>query len=203
MSESSNENDSYFADPSSPPTRYPSSRLADEQGYIIRRLVHEDGTRPEYILPVGTAHGVWGMMKEVGRFQGEGWLSLWKGISNLCLSFSTLTAQFLARSVDFLYQRHAFGDHRTNGPERPAVDVLTNNISISSTSDLTPCRFPPNHRVDLISVGPDKNATHCSSLASPPSSIQRPDRCLLPDLAARRRTQGHLLPSTPVHPYGH
>jgi hypothetical protein len=184
MSESSNENDSYFADPSSPPTRYPSSRLADEQGYIIRRLVHEDGTRPEYVLPVGAAHGVWGMIKEVGRFGGEGWLSLWKGISNLCLPLPTLTSRFLARSVDFLHKRHAFGDHRTTGPARPAVHVPTDNISVSSTPDLAPCRFPPNHRIDHISVGPRKNATYCPSLASPPSDIQWPDRCLLPDLAA-------------------
>lgn len=40
----------------------------------------EEGTRPEFIIPVGSADGVWGMMKRVGRFRFEGWLSLWKGM---------------------------------------------------------------------------------------------------------------------------
>jgi mitochondrial fusion and transport protein UGO1 len=39
----------------------------------------EDATRPEYIIPVGSAAGVWGMIKRLGRFRGEGWLALWKG----------------------------------------------------------------------------------------------------------------------------
>lgn len=52
----------------------------DSQGYIIRRSVLEEGTRPEFIIPVGSADGVWGMMKRVGRFRFEGWLSLWKGM---------------------------------------------------------------------------------------------------------------------------
>ncbi len=53
----------------------------DEHGYVIRRSVLEEGTRPEYIIPVGSANGVWGMIKRVGRFRGEGWLALWKGIA--------------------------------------------------------------------------------------------------------------------------
>ena len=39
----------------------------------------EEGTRPEYVIPVGSASGVWGMIKRVGRFRSEGWLALWKG----------------------------------------------------------------------------------------------------------------------------
>jgi fusion and transport protein UGO1 len=53
--------------------------MSDEQGYIVRRSVLEEGTRPEYIIPVGSADGVWGMIKRIGRFRGEGWLALWKG----------------------------------------------------------------------------------------------------------------------------
>ena len=81
MSDSSNDNDSYFADPNGVPTHSPPTSRArtDEQGYIIRRSVLEEGTRPEYIIPVGSADGVWGMMKRVGRFRPEGWLALWKG----------------------------------------------------------------------------------------------------------------------------
>ncbi|KAF4623260.1 hypothetical protein D9613_001676 [Agrocybe pediades] len=76
------ENDSYFHDPNATPTsgRPPVPRArVDEQGYVIRRSVLEEGTRPEYIIPVGSADGVWGMMKRVGRFRFEGWLALWKG----------------------------------------------------------------------------------------------------------------------------
>ncbi len=39
----------------------------------------EEGTRPEYIIPVGSTNGVWSMIKRVGRFRCEGWLALWKG----------------------------------------------------------------------------------------------------------------------------
>jgi fusion and transport protein UGO1 len=53
--------------------------MSDERGYIVRRSVLEEGTRPEYIIPVGSADGVWGMIKRIGRFRGEGWLALWKG----------------------------------------------------------------------------------------------------------------------------
>ncbi|KAF7975751.1 hypothetical protein HWV62_8537 [Athelia sp. TMB] len=84
-SESSGEDDSYFADPTSgEPVRVP--RLADEQGYVMRRSVLEEGTRPEYIIPVGSADGVWGMIKRIGRFRGEGWFALWKGLLTFCVN---------------------------------------------------------------------------------------------------------------------
>lgn len=76
------ENDSYFADPSSsdalPPGAGP-RRLSDDRGYVVRQSVMEEGTIPEYVIPVGSADGTWGMMKRLGRFRPEGWLSLWKG----------------------------------------------------------------------------------------------------------------------------
>lgn len=72
------ETESYFADPSSG-ERVPVPRLSDEEGYVLRRSVLEEGTRPEYVIPVGSANGVWGMIKRIGRFRGEGWLALWKG----------------------------------------------------------------------------------------------------------------------------
>lgn len=45
----------------------------------MRRSAHEEGARTEYIIPVGSADGVWGMIKRIGRFRGEGWFGLWKG----------------------------------------------------------------------------------------------------------------------------
>ena len=86
MSETSNENDydeeSYFADlrtAGEEPDTAPPPRPSDERGYIIRQSILEDGTIPRYIIPVGSASGTWGMMKCLGRFEPEGWLSLWKG----------------------------------------------------------------------------------------------------------------------------
>ncbi|KAG5353459.1 hypothetical protein C0989_006616 [Termitomyces sp. Mn162] len=75
----SSEDDSYFADPQAGPARRPAPWPTDEQGYVMRRSVLEEGTRPEYIIPVGSANGVWGMMKRIGSFRGEGYLALWKG----------------------------------------------------------------------------------------------------------------------------
>ena len=48
----------------------------------MRRSVMEEGTRPEYIIPVSSSDGVWGMIKRVGRFNAEGWLALFKGRSS-------------------------------------------------------------------------------------------------------------------------
>ncbi len=56
-------------------------RPADEHGYIIRQSLLEEGTQPEYVIPVGSADGTWGMMKRIGGFRSEGWLALWKGAS--------------------------------------------------------------------------------------------------------------------------
>jgi len=79
---SSNEDDSYFADPSTSSDSSPSAprRLSDDRGYVIRQSVLEEATIPEYVIPVGSADGTWGMMKRLGRFRPEGWLSLWKGL---------------------------------------------------------------------------------------------------------------------------
>ncbi|TCD61581.1 hypothetical protein EIP91_008236 [Steccherinum ochraceum] len=48
---------------------------SDEEDSVL-----EEGTLPEYVIPVGSADGVWGMMKRLGRFRPEGWLALWKGL---------------------------------------------------------------------------------------------------------------------------
>ena len=77
LSDDDSGEESYFADPGT--SRYPVPRPADERGYVVRKNVMEESTRPDYIIPVGSADGVWAMMKKVGRFRGEGWLALWKG----------------------------------------------------------------------------------------------------------------------------
>jgi mitochondrial fusion and transport protein UGO1 len=87
----------YFTDPNSSTSaaavsRYPPPRPADERGYVVRRSVMEDGTRPEYVIPVGSADGAWGMIKCVGRFRGEGWMSLWKGKMFILLLLYTINA---------------------------------------------------------------------------------------------------------------
>ncbi|KAJ7462761.1 mitochondrial carrier domain-containing protein [Mycena galericulata] len=87
LSDSSNDNDSYFADPNATPhAGFSTLRPTDDQGYVVRRSVLEESTRPEYIIPVGSANGVWGMMRRVGRFRGEGWLALWKGLLTSCVT---------------------------------------------------------------------------------------------------------------------
>ncbi|OCH88610.1 mitochondrial carrier [Obba rivulosa] len=78
LSDSSNENETYFADPSTPKRAVP--RPADERGYVMRQSVLDEATQPEYIIPVGSASGTWGMMKALINFRTEGWLSLWKGL---------------------------------------------------------------------------------------------------------------------------
>ncbi|KAJ7919056.1 mitochondrial carrier domain-containing protein [Mycena leptocephala] len=102
LSDSSNDdNDSYFTDPNATPhIGFSASRQTDEQGYVVRRSVLEEGTRPEYIIPVGSANGVWGMMRRVGRFRGEGWLALWKGLLTSCITeILSSTFQPMVRSL--------------------------------------------------------------------------------------------------------
>ncbi|KAH9919100.1 mitochondrial carrier [Fomitopsis serialis] len=83
LSDTSIDNDAYFADPSkieAEGVTPPPPRLADERGYVVRQSVLDEGATPEYIMPVGLADGTWGMIKQLGRFRSEGWLSLWKGL---------------------------------------------------------------------------------------------------------------------------
>ncbi|KAI0080032.1 mitochondrial carrier [Panus rudis PR-1116 ss-1] len=88
LSDSSVADDSYFADPTNPDATPPPRRLSDDKGYIVRQSVLEEGTIPEYVIPVGSADGTWGMMKRLGRFKPEGWLALWKGLLTSAVSES-------------------------------------------------------------------------------------------------------------------
>jgi fusion and transport protein UGO1 len=73
----SGEDESYFADPEATT----SSREIPRNDHPP---IRDDDSRPEYIIPVGPQDGVWGMMKRIGRFRGEGWLALWKGLLTSC-----------------------------------------------------------------------------------------------------------------------
>ncbi|KAH7883880.1 mitochondrial carrier domain-containing protein [Phlebopus sp. FC_14] len=92
LSDTSNEDESYFVDPGAGlTTRYSAPKLIDDKGYVMRTSVMEDGTRPEYIIPVGSAGGPWGMVKRLVKFRGEGWFALWKGLLTSCIYDVILT----------------------------------------------------------------------------------------------------------------
>ncbi|THV06046.1 mitochondrial carrier [Dendrothele bispora CBS 962.96] len=95
LSDSSNENDSYFADPEATPT-IPQDHHTHEVSIPVRRAI-DDG---EYTIPVGRQDGVWGMIKRVGRFREEGWLALWKGLLTSCtLEIFSSTFQPIVHNV--------------------------------------------------------------------------------------------------------
>lgn len=60
-------------------TRAPPPNETDAAGYIVRRSIFEQATKPEWILPFTVTGGVWDMMKAIARWKPEGWLALWKG----------------------------------------------------------------------------------------------------------------------------
>ncbi|KAG1784254.1 mitochondrial carrier domain-containing protein [Suillus placidus] len=112
LSDSTNEDESYFADPAASHIKYPAPKPIDDQGYVIRTSVLEDGTRPEYIIPVGSMNGAWDMVKRVAAFRGEGWLSLWKGLLTSCIH-------------DVLFSN-----------VQPLVDSLMHSVFLSSATGL-------------------------------------------------------------------
>jgi mitochondrial fusion and transport protein UGO1 len=71
--------EAYFADPDSTPRMSVDSQVPEPETADQSWPLQEDPSRPEYIIPIGPAEGVWGMMKRMGGFRGEGWLGLWKG----------------------------------------------------------------------------------------------------------------------------
>lgn len=86
LSDITNEEDSYFVEPGVSPThKYPAPKLVDDDGYVVRTSVMDEGTRPEYIIPVGTAKSTWAMVTRLVSFRGEGWFSPWKGLFTTCI----------------------------------------------------------------------------------------------------------------------
>ncbi|KIY48328.1 mitochondrial carrier [Fistulina hepatica ATCC 64428] len=75
LSDGSNDDDddSYFTDPNA-------LRPLQRQRLQAEETADEEAALPDYVMPVGEADGVWGMIKQLSGFRGEGWLSLWKGL---------------------------------------------------------------------------------------------------------------------------
>ncbi|KAF8344071.1 mitochondrial carrier domain-containing protein [Cantharellus anzutake] len=84
MSDTSSE--SYFHDPAReafsssarlvPET--PTPAPTDDEGYLLRQSINDDGTRPDYVIPVGPTDGVWAMVKRIRAWKSEGLKGLWK-----------------------------------------------------------------------------------------------------------------------------
>ncbi|ORX95611.1 mitochondrial carrier [Basidiobolus meristosporus CBS 931.73] len=53
-------------------------KQADHMGYLIRKSVYDESTRPAYQLPPLDTN-TWGVIKALVRQPTEGWRSLWKG----------------------------------------------------------------------------------------------------------------------------
>ena len=153
MSDSSNDNDSYFADPNGVPTHHPPTSRArtDEQGYVIRRSVLEEGTRPEYIIPVGSADGVWGMMKRVGRFRPEGWLALWKGTVNK-IFYLIIAFKGLNRAIDVVCNGSVIRYITAFHQRVIAGSILPINVPISPATYYPSCGIASNHRISVVAT---------------------------------------------------
>jgi len=92
------ENDSYFADPESTPKVLHARREDD-----VRRSTVKERFSSEFVIPVGSVDGVWGMMKQLGRFRGEGWFALWKGTASYPLILSVYLMDHDARTTYILH----------------------------------------------------------------------------------------------------
>ncbi|KAF5341556.1 hypothetical protein D9757_014564 [Collybiopsis confluens] len=117
-SDSDGEDESYFADPGVPSTQRARHEIPRDGNLLMRNQqpTHDDDSRPEYIMPIEPQDGVWGMIKRIGRFRGEGWLALWKGLLTSCITevlsstlqpiiHSTLHSLFLPAAAT-LYQQN-------------------------------------------------------------------------------------------------
>jgi len=97
---SADNDDAYFADEDGSSSRTNTPRPTDDRGYVIRQSISDSSTRPDYVIPIGTADGVWAMIKQVARWKPEGWLALWKGLATTCVHNMLLTKmQPIIRSI--------------------------------------------------------------------------------------------------------
>ncbi|CAD6573204.1 MAG: hypothetical protein CYPHOPRED_005092 [Cyphobasidiales sp. Tagirdzhanova-0007] len=123
-----------------PPLETPSisvTRDRDASGYIIRRSIFEQSTKPEWILPFTVTGGVWDMMKAIGRWKSEGWLSLWKGqLTTFCMESlsSAMQSTFYALLVSVLLPESPFVSlplvHIPN-PARPLAATIASHMITS------------------------------------------------------------------------
>lgn len=192
--------DGYFVDPANPsPTRYPKPRVADDRGYVVRRSVLEEGTRPEYLIPVASADGVWGMMKRVAKSSNEGWFSLWKGAA---ISYFTISGphQAPSRSANILCHRPHI-DHPAAGcTQSLAIDVYAFHgpcvINISPPS----YSFTPDHRVHNITPGSGQDAINRPISHVETQKLHWATRRLFANPATRRWPERNLSAPAPSLP---
>ncbi|KZW02368.1 mitochondrial carrier [Exidia glandulosa HHB12029] len=97
MTESLSE--SYFRDPSDPSTSRAAPRVLQRERPLVKKPVVEP---LEYVIPVGKADGVWGMIRRISGSRQEGWLSLWKGLLTSCLN--DVLSAYLQRHLHHLFQ---------------------------------------------------------------------------------------------------
>jgi hypothetical protein len=114
--------------------------------------VLEEGTRPEYIIPVGSADGVWGMMKRVGRFRSEGWLALWKGALRKIYARKTLKLDYRPANVvcngGVIKYTSAY-DQRIS-----AIVIVPIDVPIPPTAHHSSSGITPNNRIPAFTAGP-------------------------------------------------
>ncbi|KAN0061808.1 hypothetical protein ACQY0O_005801 [Thecaphora frezii] len=134
------EAEAYFRDLSSRPARPDSSlysakrrrrKQVDSGGYVMRRSIHDDGTRPEFVMPVVVRGGVWEMIKAVGRGK-EGWLGLWKGsLTSFVLEITSSTIQPIVSSILSLFAPSALSPlplAYTPNPYKTLALLLTSHL---------------------------------------------------------------------------
>ncbi|KLO20448.1 mitochondrial carrier [Schizopora paradoxa] len=129
---SADNDDAYFADEDGSSSRVNTPRPTDDRGYVIRQSVSDSSTRASYVIPLGTANGVWAMIKQVARWKPEGWLGLWKGLATTCLHNILLSkTQPVVRSILAAF----FGPSNARSFSRPHVlsDFILSPFSLIRT----------------------------------------------------------------------
>ncbi|EJD55700.1 mitochondrial carrier, partial [Auricularia subglabra TFB-10046 SS5] len=90
--------ESYFRDPNDPSSSRASAQVPRERPLVKKSVVES----LEYVIPVGKADGVWGMIRRISGSRQEGWLSLWKGLLTSCLN--DVLSAYLQRQLHHLFQ---------------------------------------------------------------------------------------------------
>ena len=145
--------EAYFADEDGSTSRVNTPRPTDDRGYVIRQNLSDIGTKADYVIPLGTVDGVWSMMKQVGRWKPEGWLSLWKGLD---ISSSNLTYMSLNTFVRSRRQCRAEFTRIINAANHSIVPCFLVRLSspttqrsvlFTSTKHFHPGGFPLIHPI--------------------------------------------------------
>ena len=99
----------------------------------------EEGTRPEYTIPISSSNYVWGMVKRVGRFNAEGWLALFKGESSMRPSVTSSGHDIVSAIVGLLT---SCVNDVLSSTLQPTVQIILQSIFTPSPSK-SPSIFLP------------------------------------------------------------